>query len=123
MAAIGHAANLHQALAQYIANPRVLSAEEKLFQIALKRVEEEREQEGKLPRYFDNLLHARTIEDVRYAVELERKGNSFWTKDIGKKWLKHLTEFGERIYHYKVVLDAVVTRSECEATALPLKLY
>ncbi|KAK6371031.1 hypothetical protein LTR64_006278 [Lithohypha guttulata] len=102
--------NVHQALAIQLTNPQAPTIEGKLFRHALNEVEEEKKREGKLPAYFANLFHAQTIEEVRYALELERKSNDFWSKDVGKAWLKNLSRFAEQAWHYKVVLDSVVAR-------------
>lgn len=106
--------NVHAALAIQLSNRRVLSEEEKIFQEALKSVQDEKRKHGKLPAIFDNIRHAQNIEDVRFVLDLERKANRFWSKDVGRSWLQHLGTFAEYLWHYKVVLDAVVTRSEAE---------
>jgi len=106
--------NVHAALAIQLSNPRILSEEEKVFQEALKSVQDEKRKHGKLPAIFDNISHAQNIEDVRFVLELERRANSFWSKDVGRSWLQHLGVFAEYFWHYKVVLDAVVTRSEAK---------
>jgi len=109
--------NVHAALAIQLTNPRILSEEEKIFQEALKSVQDGKRKHGKLPVIFDNIRHAQNIEDVRLVLEVERQANSFWSKDVGRSWLQHLGVFAEYLWHYKVVLDAVVTRSEAERTS------
>ena len=81
MSATSHV-NVYSALAGSLANPRVLSQEERLFQQALRSVEDQRRKDGKLPKLFDNLSHARTIEDVQYMINHEKQNNDFWSKDV-----------------------------------------
>lgn len=104
--------NIHAALAIQLSNSRVLSEEEKLFQEALKSVQDEKKRHGTLPVVFDRINYARTIGDVQYLFQDVKKENSFWTMDIGKAWLRHLANFAECLWQYKPVLDAVATRSE-----------
>jgi len=104
--------NVHAALATQLSNHRVLTEEEKLFREALKAVQDGKRKHGMLPEIFDNINYARTIEDIEYLFQSERKANSFWTADIGKPWLQNLAKFAECLWQYKPVVDAIVTRSD-----------
>lgn len=104
--------NPHSAIAHQLAHPVVLTTEEKLFRAALKDVEERRKRKHDLPNIFDNLNHARTIDDVKYLVENERASNMVWKESLGRSWLEIFGKYAEYVWSYKVVLDAVVTRSE-----------
>lgn len=106
--------NIGHALALRLSSAQVLSIEQKLFQDALRTVEDEKRKEGKLPECFDNLVYAKSIEDVRYILTQGRKSNKFWSEDVGKKWLKHMSIFAEYMWQYKVVFDAVASRSKTE---------
>lgn len=102
--------NPHNVIAQQIAQPLVLTTEQKLFKEALKTVEERRRKQQDLPKIFDNLNHAQTLEDVKYLVNNERAQNAIWSDPLGKSWLKIFGDYAGYLLNYKVVLDAVVTR-------------
>lgn len=104
--------NVYGAIAHHLTHPQVLSTEHKLFWDALKSVEQRRKSTGDLPEIFDNLNHARTINDVKFLLQNERASSKVWNDKVGKKWLEVFGKYAEYIWNYKVVLDAVVTRSE-----------
>lgn len=112
--------NPHSAIAHQLAHPVVLTTEEKLFRTALKDVEARRRKKHDLPKIFDNLDHARTVDDVRYLVENERASNTIWKDSLGRSWLEIFGKYAEYVWSYKVVLDAVVTRSERKDTEASL---
>lgn len=105
--------NPHLIIAHQIANPTILSTEEKLFKEALKTVEERRKRQHDLPKIFDDLNQAKTIDDVKNLVEAERERSRLWKDPLGRSWLKIFGDYAEYVLAYKVLLDAVVTRGRC----------
>lgn len=104
--------NPHHVIAQQIANPTVLTTEQKLFKDALEAVKERRRNKQELPEIFDNLDHAQTLDDVRLMVETERARNKIWKSPQGKSWLKIFGKYAGLISMYKPVLDAAAATSE-----------
>lgn len=104
--------NIHSALAQHLANPKVLSIEEQLFRDALKVVETRRKKDGKLPKIFDDLTSASSLADVHQLLEKERGTNAIWKEPQGKRWMEIFGKFAEKIWYYKGILDAVGSRSK-----------
>lgn len=104
--------NVHSVIAQQLANPRVLSTEEQLFRDALKVVEAKRKQDGKLPKFFDDLNSAKSLDDVHQLLQKEKASNAVWKEPVGKSWMENFSKFAEKVWYYKVIIDAVGTRSE-----------
>lgn len=104
--------NVHAALATHLSSHRVPTEEEQLFREALKLVQDEKRKQGALPKIFDSINYARTIDDIELIFETQRRGNAFWTEDIGKSWLRHLAKLAECLWQYKPIMDAVVTGSK-----------
>lgn len=104
--------NVYSAIAQHLANPRVLSAEEQLFQDALEAVEVRRKQKGNLPKIFVNLNQARSLEDVRSCIAKEKESNTVWKQPKGKSWMEQFGKYAECIWRYKGIVDGIVSGSE-----------
>lgn len=104
--------NVYSAIAQHLANPTILSAEEQLFQDALKTVEARRKKCGKLPKFFDNLTSAKSLQDVHKLLQTEKESNAVWKEPVGKRWMENFSKFADSIWYYKVILDAVGNGSE-----------
>lgn len=104
--------NVYSAIAHHLANPRVLSAEEQLFEDALEAVEVRRKRKGDLPDIFVNLKHASSLEDVRYWIEKEKESNKIWKQPKGKSWMEKFGKYAECIWRYKGIVDGIVSGSE-----------
>lgn len=110
--------NVHSTIAQQLANPRILSTEEQLFRDAVKVVEAKRKHDGNLPKFSDDLNSAKSLEDVQQLLQKEKASNAVWKEPVGKSWMENFAKFAEKVWYYKVIIDAVGTRSEqkCPAT-------
>lgn len=115
--------NVYVAIAHHLSNPKVLSTEERLFQDALKTVENRRKSQGDLPAVFDNLFHAQTINDVKFLLQSERASNAIWKNPVGRKWLEVFGKYAESIWMYKGIVDNVTNLSEHDGNLSDLYDY
>ena len=101
-----------QAIASAVARPASLSNEQRIFEAALQLTKSKLGKDGAVPPFFDILRHAQTVADLQYALDSVKTSNRFWSEDSGKKWLKNISKFAERILVYKGLLSSVASTSE-----------
>lgn len=102
--------NIPQALAVQLTQSVALTEEQKLFREALENVKNSRA--GNLSEFFTRLVHAKTVEDVTFAVKKEQEGNRVWRLEAGNKWIRRVEKFATCVLLYKGVADSIASMSK-----------